>query len=101
MLDAQLADAEADVEHAAHVRYAIDVLADLPGLWTCADAEGWRVLAGPVWSAGLVYDGGGFGTGPESPVIALFQGAGAETSGRRPSREDRRPVQWSVAESNR
>lgn len=102
-LDARLveADAGADVEHAAHVRYAINVLADLPGLWERADAEGRRVLAGSIWPAGLVYDGDGFGTGPESPVIALFQGVGAETTGRRPSREDRRPVQWSVAESNR
>ena len=93
------ADAGADVEGAAHVRFALDVLGDLPGLWARGDAEARRVLAGSIWPSGLVFDGAGFGTSPESPVIALFDTLKGETDGRRASEESRRPVRCAWRES--
>ena len=93
-------EASADVESAAHVRFALDVLEDLPALWGRSDAEGQRVLAGSLWPDGVVFDGSGFAFERPSPVIALFETLRGETDGRRPRSGDRRPVRYTREDSN-
>ncbi len=89
-----------DVEGAAHVRFALDVLEDLPSLWARSDAEGQRVLAGSLWPDGFVFEGAGFAFGQPSPLIALFDTLQGEMDGRRPRLGDRRPVRYAREDSN-
>ena len=108
-VDSRLADlnarltnvsAAADVEAAAHVRFALDVMGDLPSLWARGDAEAQRVLAGSIWPAGVVFDGEGFRTSPPSPVIALFDSLRGEKDETPAPRGDRRPVRYAREDSN-
>ena len=108
-VDARLAEIDArlvalgaacNVERAAHVRYALDVLTALPVLWEDGDPEARRVLAGSIWPDGLVFDGNGFRTSPPSPVIALFDVLTARNDERPALRGAGRPVRYTREDSN-
>lgn len=74
------------------VRYALRLFADLAGVWTRSSVEGRAHLLGSIWPESLTFDGVGFGTTFDTPVIALFRGKRAENDGRPTLVEGRRPI---------
>jgi site-specific DNA recombinase len=85
---------------AEHQAFGYDVVSDLTGIWTRGDAEAKAALVGSIWPAGVVFDGDGFGTTPESELIALLAGREAENE-TAPASDDRgRPVRYAREDSN-
>ncbi len=101
-LRATLAEVEAAAPKlsAEHTRFGYDVLADLTGLWERGDAEARGALTGSIWPAGVVFDGDGFETTPESELIVLLAGKKAEKETATDIAVGSRPVRYARQESN-
>lgn len=87
-------------DYAASLNFALTLLSDLNGVWERGDGEARRVLAGSIFPEGLVFDGEGFGTSPESEIIALLGGntAASKTNGRPVTSS--RPLGYAREDSN-
>lgn len=92
--------AEDPAAFAEHERFGYDVLSDLYGIWDRGDAEAKAALVGSIWPAGVVFDGDGFGTTPESELIALLGGGRAENRTAPAIFDEGRPVRYARQDSN-
>ncbi len=91
-LATKLACIERQAPVAEAVEFALSLFENLLGAWRRMDVAGRRHVLGSIWPSKLVFDGEGFGTSLESPLVALFRGKEAEKTEAAPLFRGRLPA---------
>ena len=73
-----LVSVEGQAPVAEVVEFSLSLFENLLGAWRRMDVAGRRHVLGSMWPSGLVFDGEGFGTSLESPLVALYRGKKGE-----------------------